>query len=338
MRIKKLLPALLLILICLQINLSQSSTPQIPQLAVSATTDKPAYTYRSTVTVSGNLWLSGEPTDGIIGIEVINPNIQSLIVRAVPAGSPTPSGTVEIVAVTPCDQLGNPKYTFRKGTEHAHVNVTIRNNDPVSSRYVLITVCAYDSDMTPILPEVMYLETTVPAGGTIKFKPDFPLYEWLSTGQATFYASVFTDWPKNGGIPYTVEKTAQFTITSGSTSSETTSVKQAETTATGTYNMTFRLPPTDEAGGPIGNYTVKVSAWSQGYTATTSTNFSREFQIIGDVNFDHLIDILDVVAVTGIYGFTSETPGWNPEADVMPSGKIDISDVVVVTSNYGTRY
>jgi len=61
--------------------------------------------------------------------------------------------------------------------------------------------------------------------------------------------------------------------------------------------------------------------------------------MLGDVNKDRKIDILDVVAATSIYGGREGDPNWNPDADVTePWGVIDILDVVVITSKYGTKY
>lgn len=331
-----------IILVLTFIYPSSHLTAQIPQLAVSVTTDKPSYSYRSMVKISGNLWLNGELVNGTVGIEILNPNNQTLVTRAVPAGNPTPSpNSVQIVSVIPCDQAGNPKNTFERGVEHAHVNVTVKNNDSISSRHILITVVAYDTDSTPILPQVSFLETTLPPGGVAKFKPDIPLDTWISTGTATFYAAVFTDWPSNGGVPYMPEMTAEFTITSSTSGSSytTQSEKTSKTTATtGFYNLSFRLPPNEATGAPNGTYTIEVAAFSQGNSAYTSKTFTKEYQLEGDVNFDHKIDILDVVAITSVYGSKSEDPNWNPEVDVLPSGKIDILDVVVATSKYGQKY
>jgi len=54
-----------------------------------------------------------------------------------------------------------------------------------------------------------------------------------------------------------------------------------------------------------------------------------------DVNGDGLVDIYDVVAVTGIYGCREGEAGWNPKADVVQDGVINIYDVVAVTGHYG---
>lgn len=331
------LTAILTILLAFVQPVSSLNT-QIPQLAVSVTTDKPAYTYRDMVKISGKLWLSGELTNGTVGVEILNPNNQTLVARAVSAGTPTLLNIIQIISVIPCDQTGNPKNIFKKGVEHAHVKVTIKNNDPVSSRHILVTVTACDSDSTPILPQVSFLDATLPPGGIAEFKPDIPLDTWLSTGTATFYAAVFTDWPRKGGLPYTLEMSANFIITSSTGSSSTTQTEKTEAATPGTYNLSFRLPPNEYTGAPEGNYTVNVAAYSQGYSAYASKTFTREHQLDGDVVFDHKIDILDVVAITSVYGSESGDPKWKPEADVFPSGKIDIVDVVVATSKYGQKY
>jgi hypothetical protein len=314
------------------------SSFSIDWLDVTVTTDKPSYTYRSLVTIYGKLWLNGNPRNGVVGVEVVNPNNQTLIIRSVPAGTPTLSNIIEFVEVIPCDQYGNPKYDFKKGN-FAHVKVKIKSNDVLSSRHVIITVVAYDNDSTPILPNVNYLETDILPNSTIEYKPDFFLYSWISTGTAKFYVCVFSDWPRKGGLPYTLEQTAQFTITSTSSLLTLTFNKEAEPKAeSNMYSLNFRLPPNEESGAPFGNYTVYVSADSQGYTGKNTASFKREYQIIGDTNFDHKIDVLDVVTVTSKYGLKSGDLGWNPEVDVKPSGKIDISDVVVVTQKYGQKY
>ena len=311
----------------------------LPQLVLIVQTDKSSYTYRDMVQISGYLWLSGEPVDGLVAVEVTNPNNQTLVVRTVQAGTPTLTGSIEILSVIPCDQNGNPKNSFVKGVDHAHVNVTVKNNDIISSIHVLITVCTYDNDSTPILPEVMAHETSIPPGGIVHFKPDIPLDSWISTGSATFHANVLSDWPKNGGYPYTAEKSATFNIISTKTTSMSSNYQQlGYSESNGTCDMTFRLPPYNVTGAPFGTYIINASAYAQGYKTYASKTFIREFQIDGDINFDHTIDILDVVAVTSIYGSQSGDPKWNPKVDVQPSGKIDIQDVVVVTSKYGQKY
>jgi hypothetical protein len=58
-----------------------------------------------------------------------------------------------------------------------------------------------------------------------------------------------------------------------------------------------------------------------------------------DVNYDGVVDILDVVTLTVIYGCREEDPKWNQAVDLVPPyGVIDILDLVIITSHYGQRY
>ena len=69
-----------------------------------------------------------------------------------------------------------------------------------------------------------------------------------------------------------------------------------------------------------GNDTVKVSA------------------LIGDVNCDGKVDILDLVQAATSYG-SKDKLNWNPNANFAPSwDKIDILDLVTIISHYGEKY
>lgn len=62
-------------------------------------------------------------------------------------------------------------------------------------------------------------------------------------------------------------------------------------------------------------------------------------KMLGDVVYDRIIDIYDVVAITARYEFTVSNPQWNPQADLAePYGTIDIFDVVTCTSRYDQKY
>lgn len=86
------------------------------------------------------------------------------------------------------------------------------------------------------------------------------------------------------------------------------------------YSLEFRLPPNELSGAPFGNYTVYVSADSQGYTGSAMTTFARENQTIADINCDHIVNMLDLVQVTARYGSKNGDVNRMPEVDVQPSG------------------
>ena len=62
------------------------------------------------------------------------------------------------------------------------------------------------------------------------------------------------------------------------------------------------------------------------------------YWIPADINHDTIVNILDVVKITGAYGATPLDPTWNPHADISkPFEKIDILDVVLCTGHYGEK-
>jgi hypothetical protein len=311
-------------------------------LAITVVTNQSSYTYRAKVQLSGNLTLNGASVDGLVGIEVssLNATFAHMVTRTALVGNPPPptNFNMTLVSVIPVDDNGNPKNTFRKnGNARVKVNVT---NYYYNDRAVVITVLAADSDSTPIMSQVMYTQTTLlGGGGSVEFAPQFYIDSWVSTGPAKVYANVYSDWPSNGGYSYTPEKSADFTILPATGSSYSAGYQQTLATdsltlASGsTYALSFRLPP----NAPQGKYVVNATGWAQGWTGNASTVFSRVHQLLGDINFDHVINIIDVVSVTSIYGVSSGSAKWDPTADIAPSGKIDILDVVTVTSKYGAH-
>jgi hypothetical protein len=58
--------------------------------------------------------------------------------------------------------------------------------------------------------------------------------------------------------------------------------------------------------------------------------------LFGDVNYDGVISILDIVDLASIYGCKEGERNWIPEADLtVPYGKIDILDLVTCVAHYG---
>jgi parallel beta-helix repeat protein len=60
--------------------------------------------------------------------------------------------------------------------------------------------------------------------------------------------------------------------------------------------------------------------------------------LIGDLNHDGTIDIVDIILVAIAFGTYPNHSRWNPEADLNQDGKIDIYDLVLVAQNYGKTY
>ena len=320
---------LLSTMLLLAASLKPSAVLGIPQLVVNVRTDKLAYHYRQLVTVYGNVTYDGDLVeDGLVAIQVLNPSNTTLALRTVPADTtPSESWTIEITSLAAVDAGGNPKTIFNRNA-WAYFKATLRNNHLFLGKTVLYTITLCDSDSTPF--QLHWLVTTINPGATHEELVGLWIDDWVSFGNATAYASVCTDWPKNGGYPYAPEKNVTFGIvTTQSSPSQPPAIGSAS------YQASFRLPPQ----APLGTYTVRVSAYYRGNKDALNIGvFYRQYELLGDTVFDRKIDIFDVVKVSIAYGSQGGEPSWDPESDLDPDGEIDIFDVVIVTSKYGTTY
>jgi len=59
--------------------------------------------------------------------------------------------------------------------------------------------------------------------------------------------------------------------------------------------------------------------------------------MFGDLNDDGVVNIQDLVMVSGIYGSKVGEPNWNITCDLNSDGKIDILDLVTVAAHYGEK-
>jgi len=114
---------------------------------------------------------------------------------------------LKVIEVTPCDQHGNPKQNFTRGSL-AYFKVTV-NNTFSESIGVLITVNAYDADDATIgAPSI---QGTI-SPGRFTYILGLPISSSAQLGNAIVYANAFTDWPHLGGVSYCSEKSATFQI------------------------------------------------------------------------------------------------------------------------------
>ena len=92
------------------------------------------------------------------------------------------------------------------------------------------------------------------------------------------------------------------------------------------------------------NYTdmASAAAWTgvsytgTGTTATASAFFVAYAKLLGDMNCDNKIDIIDVATVAYAYNTRPGDARWNLIADLDNDGVVDITDVATVAFYYGT--
>jgi len=88
--------------------------------------------------------------------------------------------------------------------------------------------------------------------------------------------------------------------------------------------------------------TATTMAWTQiSYTgtqatATGSASFVAHANILGDMNGDGVVNILDVGMILAAYGSTPGSPRWNRNADFNNDGAVGIDDISIVLAYYNT--
>lgn len=247
--------------IMMNLSLSQS------QLEITVAADKAYYWLRENVNTYGNVTLDDEPVqEGLVAIEIEDP-VRIFSMRTVPVtATPSEAWAVEILSVLPSDVGGNEKTSFIRGA-WSYFRVLVRNNG-VTPKEAVVTITIYDNNNIPL--KSAFTETTLAPQTTFEFMPGLWIDEWASAGTSVAYASVLTDWPKNGGYPHSPEKKATFEITELDESVYGQGYLESPLqNPNGTYEANLRLSPE-----PLpGTYLVYATAYSQGRNAFMATAF-----------------------------------------------------------------
>lgn len=301
-------------------------------LVVATDRQDALYNVGNTVTFTGSVSNGTAIPDALVLFEVDTPKHNPWIIRTFTTG-PNPAGLwpVELLSVTPTDFYGNPKYSFQPGQD-AGFNVTLKNN-ALTPYPVVVTINLFFSNGLPFVLQPV-INTTLQPGQVLSVDPwpvNIPADSVL--GQAMVFASVFGDYPKNYGWPYSPERSAAFNITSG------TPAKAPKSSPSGTFSLAVPLTSTSSVPIWLGNYTVYAMT-HYGYSlASAQTVFS--VKLVGDLNGDRRIDMKDVAEVARAFGSRPGDSRWNAAADLtgqiplVPDGIVDMRDVALVGKGFG---
>lgn len=96
------------------------------------------------------------------------------------------------------------------------------------------------------------------------------------------------------------------------------------------------------ADNSCGNFTLWAVAGPVPYETNLDDNILRDgtvlLKLLGDVNGDRVINMIDVVVVIQAFGTYEGHARWIPEADLNFDGKVDMKDITLVLSNFGKSY
>jgi len=247
-------------------------TPRNDPLELTVSINKVSYCLRESVHIQGMLKQDGSPvSEALVGIEVRDPSGLPVTFRTEPTSNISEtSWPVDFVDLYPCDSSGNPKYSFVV-KQTLWIGCIVKNFDD-RPHSLLVAISLYDGNAIPL--GVWYpLSTTLDPGErrTIFFMAT-KIPAWAYPGNANIYASIFSGFPKDGGVPYCPEKLVSFEIKRNPDLSYYNFPSSVPPTPNGIYFSTFRLSPEQKPG----TYNVFVSGVKGVASVHNATTFSVE--------------------------------------------------------------
>ena len=94
------------------------------------------------------------------------------------------------------------------------------------------------------------------------------------------------------------------------------------------------------SGFSLGNYTIKAVAEAVDNETVMTDNVIYEIihvSILGDINADGIVNILDVAIAARAFGSKLGDPSWNSNSDMNDDGQINILDIAIFAKEYGKK-
>jgi hypothetical protein len=155
------------------------------------------------------------------------------------------------------------------------------------------------------------------------------------------FTEIYKGWKVNitvvaknlGDIPET------FNVTAFCNNYEIETKQITNLTPNDTIELTFTFNTSQAWIEPCHNYTLKAKASIVPYEIDITNNELIDGQIhvklMGDVNGDKVVNIMDAVIIEAAFGSKEGDPNWNPNADLNQDGYINIKDTVLLGANFG---
>jgi hypothetical protein len=274
------------------------------------------------ITIYGNLTIEETPVNTLFGVEVRSPDNIPLATKIVGSGNGT--YPLKILNFYPSDEYGNPLSCFNAGFQ-AHFTITVKNLEN-ENLPILIVITVFDMYKTPV--GFTMFQGTIFSLSEIMFIGSLLIRNDAFNGTAIAYADVFSNWPKNYGIPYCPEQSTTLQIINGATKTPMF-ISSNEPTIVAQYNFTLRLP----LFTGIGNYTIYATSHYKVQRAYAITTF--EAKLICDYDNDGKVGPHDLALLIFRYGSTPNSPKWDPNFDINKDGKVGPYDLAFLISNYG---
>lgn len=85
----------------------------------------------------------------------------------------------------------------------------------------------------------------------------------------------------------------------------------------------------------IGNYTVNLNVTDvDGFQANAAHVVRAQSMLVGDINGDGVVNILDAILLANSFLATPSSSNWNPNADLNGDGRVNILDAIILSNNF----
>jgi hypothetical protein len=197
---------------------------------------------------------------------------------------------------------------------------------------------------TSAAPYTVYMEVNDSVGAqatssTANVIVNFVVHDVAVTNVTVPVRQAYEGWVINVNVTVAnlgnVTETFSVTLSYNSTSISTLPV--TELAPNSTQTLVFGWNTTNV---PWGNYT--ISAYAQPVPGETNVannalvDGTLRINLMGDINGDGKVDILDAIQFGKYFGLQQGDPGWNPDADMNRDGVTNILDAIIIAENFGT--
>jgi hypothetical protein len=98
-------------------------------------------------------------------------------------------------------------------------------------------------------------------------------------------------------------------------------------------------PTTVHAYTAAGNYTVNLNVTdANGFQANATHLVNVQNALIGDLNGDGIVNILDAIILAKSFFSTPSSLNWNPNADINSDGVVNILDAIILGNHFLGQY